>query len=66
MPKLSQSKYNYSSFHSGVPFLISQLHTMYNKYKVGNVAYDLPHTDAAAAFKKIINPLKGKILIFWA
>jgi thiol-disulfide isomerase/thioredoxin len=41
---------------------------MYDKYKIGNVAYDLPNTAAASVFKKIVNPLKGKILIvdFWA
>ncbi len=50
------------------PFLISEMNGMYDKYKAGNVAYDLPNTVAAAVFKKIINPLKGKILIvdFWA
>ncbi len=50
------------------PFLTSEMNGMYDKYKAGNVAYDLPNTAAAAVFKKIINPLKGKILIvdFWA
>jgi thiol-disulfide isomerase/thioredoxin len=50
------------------PFIISEMNRAYEKYKIGNVAYDLPNTNAAAVFKKLINPLKGKILIidFWA
>ncbi len=50
------------------PFLVSEMNRMYTKYKIGNVAYELPNNAAAAVFKKIINPLKGKILIvdFWA
>lgn len=50
------------------PFLLSEMDRAYEKYKLGNVAYDLPNTTAAAVFKKIINPLKGKVLIvdFWA
>jgi len=50
------------------PFLVSEINRMYNKYKIGNVAYELPNNAAAGVFKKIINPLKGKILIvdFWA
>jgi thiol-disulfide isomerase/thioredoxin len=50
------------------PFLVSEMNRMYTRYKTGNVAYELPDNTAAAVFKKIINPLKGKILIvdFWA
>jgi thiol-disulfide isomerase/thioredoxin len=50
------------------PFLLREMDRMYDKYKIGNVAYDLPNTTAAAVFKKIINPIKGKVLIvdFWA
>lgn len=50
------------------PFLVSELNRMYEKYKAGNQAYELPENSAANLFKKIINPLKGKILIvdFWA
>ena len=50
------------------PFLLLEMDRVYDKYKLGNVAYDLPNTTAAAVFKKIINPLKGKVLIvdFWA
>lgn len=50
------------------PFLLREMDRKYEKYKLGNVAYDLPNTTAAAVFKKIINPLKGKVLIvdFWA
>ncbi|WP_316843877.1 TlpA disulfide reductase family protein [Pedobacter psychrodurus] len=50
------------------PFVVSEMNRMYNKYKIGNVAYELPNNAAAEVFKKIINPLKGKILIvdFWA
>jgi thiol-disulfide isomerase/thioredoxin len=51
-----------------VPFLLREMERAYDKYKIGNVAYDLPGTAAAAVFKKIISPLKGKVLIvdFWA
>lgn len=54
------------SFHE--PFITSEMNRAYEKYKIGNVAYDLPNTSAAAVFKKLVNPLKGKILIidFWA
>ncbi|MES2455776.1 MAG: thioredoxin-like domain-containing protein [Bacteroidota bacterium] len=50
------------------PFLMRELTRVYEKYKLGNVTYDLPNTTAAAVFKKIISPLKGKILIvdFWS
>ncbi|SDD69605.1 TlpA family protein disulfide reductase [Pedobacter soli] len=50
------------------PFAVSEMNRMYNKYKKGNVAYELPNNVAAEVFRKIINPLKGKILIvdFWA
>lgn len=54
------------SFHE--PFITSEMNRVYEKYKIGNVAYDLPNTNAAAVFKKLVDPLKGKILIidFWA
>jgi thiol-disulfide isomerase/thioredoxin len=54
------------SFHE--PFITSEMNRVYEKYKIGNVAYNLPNTNAAAVFKKLVNPLKGKILIidFWA
>ncbi|RYE51620.1 MAG: redoxin domain-containing protein, partial [Sphingobacteriales bacterium] len=54
------------SFHE--PFITSEMNRAYEKYKIGNVAYDLPNTNAAAVFKKLVDPLKGKILIidFWA
>jgi thiol-disulfide isomerase/thioredoxin len=50
------------------PFLVSELKRMHEKYQKGNQAYELPDNSAANLFKKIINPLKGKILIvdFWA
>ncbi|MES2829794.1 MAG: thioredoxin-like domain-containing protein [Bacteroidota bacterium] len=50
------------------PVLIAELSRVYDKYKVGKVAYELPNTAAANVFKKLINPLKGKILLidFWA
>ena len=50
------------------PFIITELNRVYDEYKVGKVAYDLPNTAAANVFKKLIGPLKGKILIidFWA
>jgi len=50
------------------PFLVGEMHRMYGQYKIGKVAYDLPNTAAAGVFKKIISPLKGKVLIvdFWA
>lgn len=50
------------------PFVVSEMNRMYDKYKIGNVAYELPNSAAAEVFKKVINPLKGKILVvdFWA
>jgi len=50
------------------PFLLDEMGRMYDQYKLGKVAYDLPDTKAAAVFKKIIDPGKGKVLIvdFWA
>lgn len=50
------------------PFLLQEMNRMYAQYKIGKVAYDLPNTAAAGVFKKIISPLKGKVLIvdFWA
>ncbi|WP_276090401.1 TlpA disulfide reductase family protein [Pedobacter sp. JY14-1] len=49
-------------------FVLREMDRMYEKYKLGKVAYDLPNTAAAGVFKKIISPLKGKVLIvdFWA
>eukprot|EP01012_Entosiphon_sulcatum_P032331 TRINITY_DN41130_c0_g1_i1.p1 TRINITY_DN41130_c0_g1~~TRINITY_DN41130_c0_g1_i1.p1 ORF type:complete len:646 (-),score=56.84 TRINITY_DN41130_c0_g1_i1:221-2158(-) len=50
------------------PFVVSEMNRLYDKYKIGNVAYELPDNPSAEVFKKIIKPLKGKILIvdFWA
>ncbi|WP_285011064.1 TlpA family protein disulfide reductase [Pedobacter faecalis] len=50
------------------PFVLSEMNAAYERYKLGNVAYELPNTPAAAVFKKIIGPSKGKVLIvdFWA
>jgi thiol-disulfide isomerase/thioredoxin len=52
----------------GERFLVAEMNRVYEQYKIGKVAYDLPNTTAANVFKKLISPLKGKILIidFWA
>jgi thiol-disulfide isomerase/thioredoxin len=51
-------------------FLKQEVERVYNKHfsKNGQEAYELPKTEDAAAFKKLIDPFKGKYILvdFWA
>lgn len=54
------------TFHD--PFFKSEVSRVIAQLKASRFAYELPETNAAAIFKKIIAPHKGKVLIvdFWA